>query len=94
MERWLVVYDTPDDRRRRRMAKVLDAYGERVQYSVFEVLAEGAHLERMLARLARTLDEGEDRLRLYPLCERCVREVLTLAGEMPEPWEEHEVYII
>ena len=33
----VVAYDIPDDRRRTRVAKVLEDYGDRVQYSVFEM---------------------------------------------------------
>ena len=94
MERWLVVYDTPSDARRRRVVKILDAYGDRVQFSVFEVFAEGAHLERVVVRLGKVLDEDEDRLRLYPACNRCARGVRTLAGHGSEPWAAEEVYIV
>ncbi|NEP62230.1 MAG: CRISPR-associated endonuclease Cas2 [Symploca sp. SIO2G7] len=32
----LVVYDIPDNKRRTKLAKFLEGYGRRVQYSVFE----------------------------------------------------------
>ena len=32
---YLVAYDINDDRRRNRVAKILQGYGERLQYSVF-----------------------------------------------------------
>ena len=32
----VIAYDTPDDRRRARLAKLLKGFGERRQYSVFE----------------------------------------------------------
>ncbi len=94
MERWLVVYDTPSDKRRRRVAQILDAYGERVQFSVFEVFAEGAHWERMVSRLGRVVDEEEDRLRLYPACDRCARAVVSLAGRGQEPWQRRDKVLI
>lgn len=35
--RYLVAYDIVDDRRRTKIAKVLESYGDRIQYSVFVV---------------------------------------------------------
>ena len=34
--RIVVSYDVSDDRRRRKVAKIMEGYGYRVQYSVFE----------------------------------------------------------
>lgn len=51
--RTLIAYDVPDDRRRTRLAKVLEGYGDRVQYSVFVV-------DCAPARLRRLKDEVED----------------------------------
>ena len=34
--RTLVSYDISDDKRRRKVCKILEGYGYRVQYSVFE----------------------------------------------------------
>lgn len=48
--------------------------------SVFEALAERAHLERALARVGKVLGEGEDLRRLYPACDRCMRSVRILAS--------------
>jgi CRISPR-associated protein Cas2 len=94
VDRWLVVYDTPDDARRRRFAAILDNYGDRVQDSVFEVriLADG--LERLLARLRAVADTAEDSVRLYPLCAACVAKVVCATELGPEPWWEPEVIII
>lgn len=50
--------------------------------------------DRMLARLRKVLDEDEDRLRLYPASDRCVRGVRALAGHESEPWAAEEVYIV
>ncbi|MBC7317262.1 MAG: CRISPR-associated endonuclease Cas2, partial [Chloroflexi bacterium] len=34
---YVISYDIPNDRHRLRIAHLLEGYGERVQYSVFEV---------------------------------------------------------
>ncbi len=70
----LVAYDvsteTPAGQRRlRRVAKVCEAYGQRVQKSVFECTLSRAHLELLKYRLWREIDTSADSLRFYRLRE-------------------------
>jgi len=94
MDRWLVAYDIPDDQRRTRVAGALEGQGDRVQYSVFEILTDPRALERLLERLRAILDPQQDRLRLYPLCAACSKKVISLCGQEQEPWWEPEVWIV
>ncbi len=94
MERWVVAYDIPDDGRRRRVAAILDDYGDRVQGSVFEVIAAKDDLERVRTRLAQAVDPEEDSVRLYPACSACAAKVVCMGTDEPEPWWEPEVYIV
>ncbi len=64
---YLVCYDTPSNRRRRRLAKTLADYATRVQKSVFETYLPGEAREEMLDRIRKILDEDEDSLRIYPM---------------------------
>lgn len=77
---YLLVYDIPDDKRRTRLAKRLKASGERVQYSVFEAYLNAAELQRLLVQVKRLLDEDEDSLRIYNLCQAC-RGNVTIVGK-------------
>ena len=70
----LVTYDvsteTKEGRRRlRRVAKVCEGYGQRVQQSVFECIVDGVQYEQLLHRLLGEIDPGEDNLRIYRLIE-------------------------
>jgi len=77
MSRWWVVsYDIADDARRRRIAEILEGYGQRVQWSVFECSLEDAQLEALRAPLREELDGAVDSLRCYPLCLWCGERVL------------------
>ncbi len=69
----VVCYDIHDDRRRRRVERMLGGHGERVQYSVFEVHASITERDALLERLARLIDRDEDSIRCYVLCGRDVR---------------------
>ncbi len=60
--------DTPEGRRRlRRIAKVCEDYGQRVQYSVFECTIGDALLMRFLAQCRKIVSIDEDSLRIYRL---------------------------
>ncbi len=66
---WVVCYDIVDDRRRARVHKLLEGYGRRVQYSVFECDLNAKRLDQLEGRLARLIHAEEDDVRLYPLDE-------------------------
>lgn len=89
---YLVTYDIPDDTRRLRLAKALKDYGERVQYSVFECLLDEKLFAAMLERIAKEIDDAEDRVRVYQLCEGCTKTV-KIFGEGVLT-EDPEVYIV
>jgi CRISPR-associated protein Cas2 len=70
----LVTYDvateTAEGRRRlRRVAKICEGFGQRVQKSVFECIVNGAELEMLEHHLLSTIDHREDSLRMYRLRE-------------------------
>jgi len=89
----LVSYDIPDDRRRVKIAKTLEDFGERVQYSVFECELEQQHLDRLRNRLGMLVEEDDDSIRFYLLCARCKGSIEVLGrGEVPS--EPPEVYIV
>ena len=52
-------------RRLRRVAKVCESVGQRVQKSVFEFRIDLAQLEEVERRLLAEIDAGQDSLRIY-----------------------------
>jgi CRISPR-associated protein Cas2 len=64
---WIVSYDIPNDRRRRKVSKVLEGFGRRVQYSVFECELNAEKAEKLEKQLSLHIDRDEDDIRLYPL---------------------------
>ena len=66
----LVAYDvrtdTPEGAKRlRRVAKICENYGQRVQNSVFECLVDPAQWVALRGRLIATIAQSEDSLRFY-----------------------------
>lgn len=83
----LVTYDVSTEsaegeKRLRRVAKVCEAYGQRVQKSVFECVLGAADLERLRHRLAAEVNPEEDSLRIYRLQEPRER-YLQVIGRQP-----------
>lgn len=74
---WIITYDIADERRLRRVSKWLEqqAQAVRVQYSVFEVLADRYRLQLLRKQLAQWIDPAEDSVRYYPLCGSCIGRV-------------------
>lgn len=66
----LVSYDvaTVDPKgpgRLRRIAKICQNHGQRVQYSVFECIVDPAQWTQMRQKLLDAIDESQDSLRFY-----------------------------
>ncbi|GIW89758.1 MAG: CRISPR-associated endoribonuclease Cas2 1 [Pirellulaceae bacterium] len=88
-KRFLVIsYDIVDDRRRLKVAKTLLDFGaQRVQRSVFECYITPANQEKLRQRLQRLIDEQEDSVRFYRLCDECLTTVerMGVAAPIDEP---------
>lgn len=72
--RVIICYDvnteTREGRRRlRRVARVCESTGQRVQKSVFECQVDLAQMEELERRLLKEIDLAQDNLRLYRLPE-------------------------
>ena len=94
MERWLVAYDVLDDRRRMKLANLLEGYGDRVQFSVFEIFASKEELQRMVVLVKGVIKKDEDSVRVYPVCNGCIKKMMTLGvAESIEPWHDPDVYV-
>ena len=68
----LVTYDVntsspAGQKRLRKVAKLCERYGLRVQNSVFELLVDAAQLATLEAELATTIDHVHDSVRFYRL---------------------------
>jgi CRISPR-associated protein Cas2 len=63
---WLIAYDVPDARRRRRLAALLEGHAVRVQRSVFRADCPQTELVAVLSR-AEEIVSDDDRLRAWPV---------------------------
>ena len=80
---YLIAYDVASDRERARLARLLAGYGDRVQYSVFEAELSTKDVQEILS-VAAEMVAKTDSLRLYPACEQCARQILSVGrGYVP-----------
>lgn len=68
----LVIYDVSDNRRRRRIANLLNRYGTRVQRSAFECIVTETLEARLEKRLSAIIDTT-DSVRIYFLSAARIR---------------------
>ncbi|RUT03860.1 hypothetical protein DSM106972_047740 [Dulcicalothrix desertica PCC 7102] len=80
---YLICYDIVSDTRRNKVSKLLEAYGLRVQKSVFECVLDEKQFATLSQYLMRLVNRREDQIRFYPMTvhNRCKVAVL---GTKPE----------
>ncbi len=89
---YVVCYDVVDDRRRTRTHSVLSGFGAWTQYSVFECYLTRQELVLLRARLLEAINQREDTIRLYALCDSC-RERVEVLGQGEKP-REPQVFLL
>ena len=63
---FLIIYDIVDNKKRSKVAKILEGFGARVQYSAFECRLTTQQFKRMKKQLY-DCTSNEDNLRIYEL---------------------------
>jgi CRISPR-associated protein Cas2 len=74
---YVVVYDIPCDKRRKKVSDLLEGYGQRVQYSVFECVLEPNKYNELRKRLRKQVNLSEDSVRFYPLSKHTFNQIET-----------------
>jgi len=71
---FLVAYDICDPKRLRQVAKTCETYGVRIEKSVFQCDLRREQFQTMWLDLMGIIDEEEDALVAYRICQACLRE--------------------
>jgi len=90
---YLICYDVVLDRRRNKVAHLLEGYGMRVQKSVFECVLSPDQREMLQRKLNRYIKPEEDQVRFYPLSPRYRQKVLVL-GLQPQREVDDVTFIV
>ncbi|KAB8146093.1 CRISPR-associated endonuclease Cas2 [Chloroflexia bacterium SDU3-3] len=91
---YLISYDISNDRRRQKLAKLLEGFGQRVQWSVFECDLDQREYGLLAKKLKKVVREKEgDNLRIYRLCATCAQQT-AIIGSGPAVEQRQDVYIV
>ena len=77
---FVVSYDIEDDKSRTRLSKLLLDYGDRVQFSVFQVEAEREEMSNLIRKCAAHIGNS-DSIRIYPICATCESSIQVLGQD-------------
>jgi len=78
---YIITYDISCNKRRKQVSDLLEGYGSRVQYSVFECVLMDKKFKELCKRLKKLIKD-EDKLRFYPLSSHTLGQVI-IWGEPP-----------
>jgi len=72
----VIAYDISDDKRRSQIVKILEKYGVRVNFSVFECMLTASQQSKVQKLLKEKMEEREDRIIIYPVCVNCFTKIV------------------
>ena len=68
----IICYDVRATKRRNKLAALLESYGRRANYSVFELDIRDNEYICIKDRIARIIDPKTDKVLFYRLCKTCL----------------------
>ncbi len=89
----LITYDITDDKKRRKIDKILSSYGVRVNYSVFEVMIRKTQVKTLKEKLFVQMGKS-DYVRVYYLNKTAVESAEELNPKRGDPFSMEESYVL
>ena len=89
---YIIAYDTPSDKRRRKLARAIEGYATRVQKSVFETVVKFDKYKEMVDKAKECIDEEIDNLRIYEIPKDHLGKI-RIFGKLPLVTEKTFYYI-
>lgn len=86
-EFYIVCYDSPSDKRRGKLYKMLKNYAVSVQKSVFEAFLDDETFAQMMRKIEALMDERSDSVRVYGMTRQAQRQmkVIGFPGRLVDP---------
>ena len=82
---YLVAYDIREQKRLQKVAKLMEGYGTRVQYSIFRCRLSERNLERLRWEITQKVTK-EDDIFIMELCSSCIKRMNKKFGD--DVWPE------
>lgn len=89
---YLIAYDIKNNKSRTKVASLLEGYGYRVNYSVFECVLTPTKLKKIISDLEQYLDKSQDSIRFYHICKNCLPKSFELCKSR-EIFQDDDFYI-
>ena len=93
--RWVLMYDIREPKRLQKVARLADAFGNRIQKSVYEIYTDNLTIDN-IEKSIKILIEEEDSFALIPVClpdwEKTIR-LGTLEKHYTDPKEEENLFL-
>ena len=90
---YIITYDITDDKRRRLLSGLLDKYGKRVNYSVYECEFNKTKLKNLIQQIQsqKCINPKEDSLRFYHIHQNSISKSFEMCKK-PEPFEVEDMF--
>ena len=72
----VIAYDIHEDRHRERVSKILEKYGIRVNFSVFECMFTDKQFLQVQEKIQNCIDRRYDTVVYYPICLNCYTKII------------------
>ena len=72
---YIVGYDIADQKRLAKVAKIVQGFGYRIQYSFFHCFISSQQKKRLRQLLQKVIHEGEDQVIIVPVSEKQLKEI-------------------
>ncbi|GHT33833.1 hypothetical protein FACS189414_1020 [Bacteroidia bacterium] len=81
----VVAYDIENDRVRYKIAKLLEKYGARINFSVFECMFTPVQLEKVKETIGKMLNCKTDSVVFYTVCVNCYTKTIYMPDRRRKP---------
>lgn len=84
---YIICYDSPSNKRRTKLHKILKNFAVAVQKSVFEAFLDGPTFDKMMGKIYKLMDSSVDSVRVYGLSRAAQRRmhVIGFPGRLKDP---------
>jgi CRISPR-associated protein Cas2 len=79
----VIAYDVTEDKRRNKVADLLELHGTRRNKSVFECMLTDSQLNKIRAELPKLIDATTDTVLIYRICLNCYVQSETIGKNTP-----------
>lgn len=88
----LLTYDISNTKNRTKVAALLEGFGVRVNYSVFELDIKKHKLKELLAKI-ETFCSKEDSVRVYRFTQDTIEQSYDLNKKKSKPFQKRDLYV-